>query len=88
MEIEDFEEDDEGVTRFRMRRSISKKKKITESSTIKNSKKYFREDSKSKENSDIPQEEAEQDPILTEDEKNYVEMSPGKRFGRVNKKLN
>ena len=52
------------------------------------SKKSFRCESKSQDNSSIQQEDTEQEHILTEDEKHYVEMSPGNRFGRVIKKLN
>ena len=88
MEIEDFEEDEDYVLKYEIPVSENKKENLIDSKNEKNSKKSFRCESKSQDNSSIQQEDTEQEHILTEDEKHYVEMSPGNRFGRVNKKLN
>jgi len=89
MEIEDFEEDEEYLLKNEIPISENKNNLLNDDKNIQiKSKKSFRCESKSQDNSYVQQEDTEQEHNLTEDEKNYVEMSPGKRFGRVNKNLN
>ena len=84
MEIEEFEDDDEEINCYEevyLQLSKTQVKELSKSTKIKQ---YIIDDNKSKEASNNLPTERNNNSIDTEDERNYVEMSPRKRFGRVN----
>ncbi len=86
MEIEEFEDDDEEINSYKevcLELSKNQVKGLSKSTKIKQ---YILDDNKSQEASNYLLKEKNINNIETEDDRNYVEMSPRKRFGRVNNK--
>lgn len=86
MEIEDFEEDDENNLSPEKLPPQLKKKKPNIASTSTKLKKQFRDDCSSIGEIDNAKKYTKNDHISLKDDKIYIETSPKKRFGRVNKK--